>query len=405
LKANGEVGNGNSLVFTNGSFAYTNFAQYWYDSIQAYKSNGVSLTWISIQNEPDWAAGYDSCVFHPTEDTVGGTNYASYSKALDAVYQRLSSLPSPPKILAPEVVGLGFSDVQHYAATMNSNSFYGVAHHLYGGSTDRTPDGYKTPMLALTNVFPSKPKFMTEFGYTNMIDTACLMHDCFVWEQAVGFNFWSLVWPVSGGLINQENPYSLSSWTNAPPGTPTQSHGWWFAPSYWAMKHFSYYIQPGFKRVSATNTDTNVRCTGWLSPDGLRVVVVLINTNQSASSAMNFNFGTFAARQSRVYQTSGTNYFQALGALTNDQVLPPLSLTTVVLDLSTNRPLVGVQMSGTNLMMSWPVTNAGFAVQTTTNLLSGNWSDMTSPMPQIVGTNYQLTLPLTNSTLFFRLSR
>ncbi len=332
LKNNHDVANGNSLLFTNGGFAYTNFAQYWYDSIQAYKSNGVSLTWISIQNEPDFIANYDSCVFHPTEDTVNGTNYASYSKALDAVYQRLSTLPSPPKILAPEVVGLGFSDVQHYAATMNSNSFYGVAHHLYGGSTDGTPDGYRTTMLALTNVFPGKPKFMTEFGYTNMMDTACLMHDCFTLEQAVGFNFWSLVWPVSGGLINQENPYSLSSWTNAPPGTSTQSHGWWYAPSYWAMKHFSYYIQPGFKRVNATNTDSSVRCTGWLSPDGLRLVVVLINTNQINASAMNFNFGAFNFSQSSVYQTSGTNHFQSLGALTNGEVLPPLSLTTIVLD-------------------------------------------------------------------------
>ncbi len=402
LKNNDDVANGNTILFTNGGFAYTNFAQYWYDSIRAYQSNGVNLKWISIQNEPDWIASYDSCVFHPNEDTVNGTNYASYSKALDAVYQKLSTLPSPPKILGPEVVGIGFNDVQNYAATMHSGSFYGVAHHLYGGSTDGSPDGYRTTMLALTNVFPGKPKFMTEFGYTNMIDTACLMHDCFVWEQAVGFNFWSLVWPINNGLINQENPYNKSSWTNAPPGTPTQSHGWWYAPSYWAMKHFSYYIQPGFTRVSATNTDSNVRCTGWLSPDGSRVVVVLINTNQSTISSMNFNFGSFSAGQSSVFQTAGTNHFQSLGALTNGEALPPQSITTVVLD---KPPVVGVQASGTNLIMSWPTVYPEFVMQSATNLTSGTWSTITSPLPQIVGTNYQLTLPLTNSDLFFRLSR
>ena len=104
LKSNGQTGNGGTLLYTNGGFVYTGFAQYWYDSLQAYQSNGVSPTWISIQNEPDWAAGYDSCVFHPTEDTVNGTNYASYSKALDATYQHLTKLPSPPKLLAPECV-------------------------------------------------------------------------------------------------------------------------------------------------------------------------------------------------------------------------------------------------------------------------------------------------------------
>jgi glucuronoarabinoxylan endo-1,4-beta-xylanase len=36
LKSNGQVGNGGTLLYTNGSFAYTNFARYWYDSINAY---------------------------------------------------------------------------------------------------------------------------------------------------------------------------------------------------------------------------------------------------------------------------------------------------------------------------------------------------------------------------------
>src|SRR6185369_10183838 len=82
-------------------------------------ANGVNLTWASIQNEPDWSASYDSCIFHPTEDTVttistvtnidvnsvtnytkltNYTRYASYSKALDAVYNKLTNLPSPPKL-------------------------------------------------------------------------------------------------------------------------------------------------------------------------------------------------------------------------------------------------------------------------------------------------------------------
>ena len=365
LKSNGQVGNGGTLVFTNGGFAYTNFANYWYDSLLAYRSNGVSPTWISIQNEPDWAAGYDSCVFHPTEDTVNGTNYASYSKALDATFQRLTNLPSPPKILAPEVVGIGFNDVQNYAATMNANSFYGVAHHLYGGSTDGTPDGYISAMRGVTNVFPAKPKFMTEFGYTNMIQTACLIHDCLAVEQAVGFNYWSLVWPVGGnGLINQENPYNLSSWTNAPPGTATQSHGYWLTPSYWAMKHFSYFINPGCKRVDATDNDANVRVSAFLSPDNLRLVAVLINTNAIVLSAMTLNFGSFNAGKSSVYQTAGTNRFQSLGSLTNSQALPPLSLTTVVLDQLVN---VGAATNPT------PVNNAtGITLNSTLSWTPGS---------------------------------
>jgi hypothetical protein len=99
------------------------------------------------------------------------------------------------------------------------------------------------------------------------------------------------------------------------------------------MKHFSYFLNPGYRRVSAADDDANVRCSAFLSPDGLRLVVVLINTNAVTPSTMNLSFGTFSVGKSAVYQTAGTNYyFQSLGVLTNSQALPPVSLTTVVLD-------------------------------------------------------------------------
>ncbi len=367
MKSNGQVGNGGTLITNaDGSFAYSQFAQYWYDSIQAYQSNGVTLTWASIQNEPDWAADYDSCIFKPNEGVVNGTNFASYSKALDAVYNKLTNLPSPPKLLAPEPVHISFNDLNNYGATMNSNNFYGVAHHLYGDGGS-TGDSFLTALSSATNVFPSKPHFMTEYGdVTNMIECANLIHNSLVVEQVSGYNHWSLIWPgTAGGLIQIENPYaSQSTWTNAPPGTPTQSHGWWYSPSYWSMKHFSYFIQPGFRRVASSDNDNNVRTSAFLSPGNLRLVVVLINTNASVSSAMTFNVGTFSAGKSNVYQTAGTNKFQSLGSLTNSQVLPPLSLTTVVLDQLVN---VGVATGPS------PVNGAGsIALNATLNWTSGS---------------------------------
>ena len=379
LKSNGQVGNGGTLIYTNGGYAYTNFAQYWYDSLVAYKAEGVAPTWISLQNEPDFVATYASCRFDPTEDTVNGTNYASYSKALIATYNLLTNLLAPPLLLAPECVGLGFNDVQNYAATMNGNYFYGLAHHLYGGSTDGSPDGYRATMLALGSVFPVKPKFMTEFGYSNMVQTACLIHDCFTVEQASGFNYWSLVWPAGGdGLVQIENPYTpQNTWTNAPPGIP-ETHGYWLSPSFWAVKHFSYFINPGYVRVGATNTDSNSRVSAYLSPDNERLVVVLINTNAADFSTITLNPGSFAAARTSVYQTVGNSTWQSLGALTNSQVLPPLSLTTVVL---TAQPRIqSAQLAGNSKIAlagtSGSLSGATFYTLSSTNLASPltNWT-------------------------------
>ena len=368
LKSNGQVGNGGTLI-TNagGGFAYTNFANYWYDAIKSYASNGVNLTWASIQNEPDWTATYDSCIFHPTEDTVNGTNYASYAKALDAVYQRLTNLSSPPKLLAPECVHISFGDLNNYAATMNSNSFYGVAHHLYGdGGT--TGDSFLPAISSVTNVFPNKPRFMTEYGDVfDMIECAVLIHNSLTVESVSGYNHWNLIWPgTNGGLIQIENPFaSQSTWTNAPPGTPTQSHGWWYSPSYWSMKHFSYFIQPGYRRVAATNSSSIVPTSAFLSPDGLRLVAVFINKDVAAT-AVNVNFGSFPYFQSAVYQTAGTNIFQPLGSIGSQLALPAQSLTTVVLDkfvavgaASNPSPAIGTTNVPFNTTLGWtPGSNA-----------------------------------------------
>ena len=89
---------------------------------------------------------------------------------------------------------------------------------------------------------------------------------------ASGYNHWSLVWPgTDGGLIQIEFPWNQAEWTNAPPGTPTQSHGYWLTPSYWAMKHFSYYITAGSRRIAASCTDANLRVSAYLTADNLRL--------------------------------------------------------------------------------------------------------------------------------------
>ena len=336
LKSNGQVGNGGTLLYTNGGFAYNEFAQYWYDSIVAYRNIGVSPNWISIQNEPDWEASYDSCIFRPTEGMYNGTNWAGYSNALSATFLKVATLPSPPKFLGPEPVGIGYSVPQNYAATMNPNHFYGFNYHLYHGSTDGSANGYITALRATTNLFAAKPRFMTEYGVSNMIESATLINNCLTEGQVSGYNHWSLIWPnTDGGLIQIEFPWNQAQWTNAPPGTLTQSKGYWLSPAYWSMKHFSYYITPGSRRIAASSPDANVKISAYLTPDNLRLVTVLINRNTNAAT-MDLNFASFPFVSSSVYQTAGTNKFQSLGSSGAQLTLPPESLTTVVLDKFVN---------------------------------------------------------------------
>jgi hypothetical protein len=75
--------------------------------------------------------------------------------------------------------------------------------------------------------------------------------------------------------------------------------------------------------------------------------------------------------------------------------------------LSTNSPPMGLVMTETNLTMSWPLANAGFALQSRTNLMFGNWVNVTSVAPQIVGNQWQVPLPQPTDagSTFYRLAK
>ncbi|MGE5394546.1 MAG: glycoside hydrolase, partial [Candidatus Saccharibacteria bacterium] len=149
-KSNGKPANDETMatlaVDTAGHFVYGDFAKWWLKSLLEYKSKGIDIKYLSIQNEPNWNPGYEGCIFMPTEQTVLdkklGVNVkvASYTKAFNAVYDTLSkysaSLNIQPKMIGPEVLGIENAwggRPGDYTKTMDMTKCYAVAHHLYTG--------------------------------------------------------------------------------------------------------------------------------------------------------------------------------------------------------------------------------------------------------------------------------
>ncbi len=362
LKSNDETANGGTLIKKNGKYDYEGFADYWYNSIQDYISHGVTPTWIGIQNEPDWTADYDSCRFDPTEG-----QYASFGLAQDAVYQKLETdMVSPPKLLGPECVGLwgNAAGLRNYMSHMNPDTFYGVAHHLYGGSTNGTPDGYNqafNTVLNTTNtLFPDKPIFMTEYGdFNDMIECANLIHNSLAIEQVSGYNHWSLMWPGEIGLIEIEFPWGSGEWKNP--------KGYWLNPSYWSMKHYSYFIEPGYTRVTTNSSSSNLLSSSYISPDKNRMVTVIINCSKTRPAVISLDVNDAEYVYSSIYQSTNINHFELLGDLHNSKFnVPVSSITTIVLDKEIEigqagnpDPNDGATEIPTNVTLSWtPGTNA-----------------------------------------------
>jgi len=268
---------------SGGGYDYAGFAQYWFDSLNAYAGLGVTPDYISLQNEPDWTpGGYAGCRFDPTEE-AGGI-YAGYKQALDAVYTKLQKMPNPPAMVGPEVIGIGYDDPENYLAALDDNELGelgAVAHHLYhGGDSDGSamPDSFNGSMLQLASAAPGKTLWETEFDHssdqTTAMDTAWLIHDAMATEEASAYLYWSYFWPDTNQLVYIDNPFdSPSSWQ--------YPSGYHINDYYYAFQHFSRFVQPGFRRIASMTGLDELRVTAYYNPQERQLVLVLINTSST----------------------------------------------------------------------------------------------------------------------------
>jgi len=334
MKSNDDTKNGGTLVQENGAYAYDQFAAWWASSLGAYAAAGVVPDYVSIQNEPDFTASWESCRLGAMETSTR----AGYGPALAAVTAALAALPAPrPALLGPELASLANNRLATYLGGLDPASLGGVAHHLYGGGNEADgPDSYVPFMQQAAAAAGGLPLFMTEFGpqMPDVFTTAWLIHNAVTIEGVSAYLYWGLIWapPDAGkppaGLVTLENPFSPSSWTTA--------KGYIVNPTYYALEHFARWVDAGWQRVGASSTADGVKVSAFASPDGQAVTLVLLN-GDGAPHIIGVDGGAFAFASSAVYRTSGTDEQAAsLGPLGGGTTvtLAPRAIATVVLGLS-----------------------------------------------------------------------
>jgi alpha-L-arabinofuranosidase len=91
------------------------------------------------------------------------------------------------------------------------------------------------------------------------------------------------------------------------------------------------------------------------------------------------------------------------GALSADEIAATQALGPNQI-LSAANPTLGAAISGANLTLSWPLTSDSFTLQSETNLSSSLWTNVL-PAAQIVGGQWQVTVPISGVAGYFRLAR
>lgn len=320
LKSNNS-NQGGTLKKENGEFVYDKFANFWYDSLKAYEEIGVVPDYISVQNEPDIETGYESCLFD--KDQYGSN--AVYAKALEAVYNKLNKeMDNPPKILGPEVLGIGYNNFDGYMNLINLNHLDGLAFHLYHGGDENLPDSFNDELIKIKNKYPDMPKYQTEFYRGDGFNTAWIMHNCLTNGDVSMYLHWDLIWGEGGNLVTLEFPWDSGQWT-----TP---NGYILNDKYFALKQYSKFVRPGYTRVDASSASDDIKISAYISPDNQTISVVLLNTS-SSSETVALNLNDFSISNSEIYRTSENEKTEFIGSLGsgNTVLLPAKSIATVVI--------------------------------------------------------------------------
>ncbi|MGA2915783.1 MAG: carbohydrate binding domain-containing protein [Sedimentisphaerales bacterium] len=327
LKSNGALnGGGNATLARDeyGNYRYNDYAQWWYDSIVYYRSLGISPDYVSMQNEPDYDAAWDSCRFDPTENGA----VAGYDQAFDAFSVKIATLPNPPKMLAPETAGF-ISLADYINALIDRSPVYGYDHHLYngGGGVDN-PDAYIPAMTNFATAFNDKPRMQTEFSkgdvvpltFTDSMNLALMMHNSLVVEGASSYMYWELAYSAPQGLVMI---------------TPTS---WTINPVYYAFKHYSAFTDPNWQRIEASTTDPNLRISAYISPNNNQISIVIINPSYNFTTLDISSLGNFNAVSGKIYRTIATENCALIGEYEEgvSVTLPAKSIVTVALTGNTS---------------------------------------------------------------------
>lgn len=336
LKADGDItGDASLRKNADGEYCYEEYAAWWAEAVAYYQDYGIEIDYISIQNEVEFAASYDGCVFTPKETE----DKASFEKAYLAVYDELQRQfgEDAPKMLGPETMSCRYGDILPYMKNIleeRPETVYGIAHHLYvGGDGDNdgntvTPSSFTSQFMSLQQAYGDVARWQTEYYVGHAIDTATVINNALIYEDLNCYLYWSGVWDDSDSDFECGYLIGVKNWN---------SSYWRRKADYFALRHFSEFIRPGYIRIDTKSQSMDVNTSGFISPAGDKAVLVLIN-NGEEELQYRLEPSHYTIKSAVVYQSvfgetceSEDGLYQNMGDIGPDGTLtlPAGSVTTV----------------------------------------------------------------------------
>ena len=255
------------------------WAKYYAKYIKAMAEEGITISAISVQNEPNAKQTWESCSYSPEQEREFIETYLapaldseglSHIKIIVWDHNKERVYDRSKKIFQSETV---------------KNRVWGVGHHWYSGDHF---DG-----LRLVHEQFGKTLISTEICGSINEDAAQLAQR--YGKEIIGdfnnftaaFCDWNLLLSEKGGPFHNRNAETVacggvvfedkSAGCHAPVLFDTENQQLVFTPIYYYIGHFSKYVQVGAKRVATTKYCEPIDTVAFKNPDG-SIVLVVMNT-------------------------------------------------------------------------------------------------------------------------------
>ncbi len=283
----------------------------WSDSLAAFQglcqtnASGATLYALQMQNEPDFATSYESCVYTDAQAVA-------FSKVLGP---KLAALTPPVRLM----VG-GFSSWDNLASQCAAFEADGTA---LAATDIYCTNQYNGTVAAVTRSLPLwETEWSTFSGWEPGIGNAIVMarkcHDALTIADVSAWLYWWIIPPYEVGFTGDNQ--SLIK-----PDTQATSK------RFWALGNWSKFVRPGFIRYASDDHD-GVYITAFRDPATGQCVIVCIN---DAGGSRNVTLSCTTTQTVTPWRTSSTQDLVALtplsvGAGGSVVSLPDDTVTTFV---------------------------------------------------------------------------
>jgi O-glycosyl hydrolase len=259
---------------------YQDYADLLADYVKGFQSHmGMPLYALSLQNEPSFRCGYESCDWTPEQ-------FHDFLTVLDTEFRKKGVHGT--KIMMPEHNNFQESMALPALRDRTTAAIVDiVAGHQYEVYNDAALASYEPPTFARSHMM-GKQVWMTEWNTS-------AFHARSEIQQAL----------IVGRLIQQSFSVSGANayvfwWTNS------LMNGSRPNKNLWAIGQYSRFVRPGWKLVSVSgNAKTGVWTSAFVNPNHTRLAVVVVNSD-SNDVPLNLKLESGVAKSGAVYRTSAT---------------------------------------------------------------------------------------------------